>query len=93
MTELDMTTKVILTILYLAGMLLASRLIAMAWDWLDNMRKPTLRELCRREYGDEFAEDYDTLCEGGVIGGLGETIAFIEMVERVKSEHEDGDAE
>ena len=53
----------------------------------ENMRKPTLRELCRREYGDEFAEDYDTLCDGGVIGGLAETIAFIEMVEKVKSEH------
>lgn len=51
------------------------------------MRKPTLRELCRREYGDKFAEDYDTLCDGGVIGGLAETILFIEMVEKVKSEH------
>lgn len=51
------------------------------------MSKPTLRELCRREYGDEFAEDYDTLCDGGVIGGLAETIAFVEMIEKVKSEH------
>ena len=51
------------------------------------MRKPTLRELCRREYGDKFAEDYDTLCDGGVIGGLAETLLFIEMVEKVKSEH------
>jgi len=56
-------------------------------EWRKRMRKPTLRELCRREYGDEFAEDYDTLCDGGVIGGFAETIAFIEMVEKVKSEH------
>lgn len=53
----------------------------------EKMRKPTLRELCRREYGDKFAEDYDTLCDGGAIGGLAETVLFIEMVEKVKSEH------
>lgn len=51
------------------------------------LRKPTLRELCRREYGDEFAEGYDILCDGGVIGGLAETIAFVEMVEAVKEKY------
>lgn len=55
----------------------------------ENMRKPTLRELCRREYGDEFAEDYDTLCDGGVIGGFAETITFINMVEDVKEKYKD----
>jgi hypothetical protein len=49
--------------------------------------QPTLRELCRREYGDEFAKDYDTLCDGGVIGGLAETIAFVDMVEVVKEKY------
>ena len=53
-------------------------------------RKPTLRELCRREYGDEFARDYDTLSAGGVIGGYAETIAFINMVEAVKAKYKDG---
>lgn len=53
-------------------------------------RKPTLRELCRREYGDEFARDYDTLSEGGVIGGYAETIMFINMVEAVKAKYKDG---
>lgn len=50
-------------------------------------RKPTLRELCRREYGDEFVKDYDTLNAGGVIGGYAETITFINMVEAVKIKH------
>lgn len=53
-------------------------------------RKPTLRELCRREYGDEFASDYDTLAAGGVIGGYAETITFINMVEAVKAKYKDG---
>lgn len=62
-------------------------LMALGLYHAHRLHKPTLRELCRCEYGDEFAEDYDTLCDGGVIGGLAETIAFIEMVEKVKSEH------
>ena len=48
---------------------------------------PTLRELCRQEYGDDFAKDYDTLCNGGVIGGLAETITFVDMVEAVKEKY------
>ena len=48
---------------------------------------PTLRELCRREYGDEFAKDYDTLNAGVVIGGFVETAAFLSMVEAVKDKH------
>ena len=50
-------------------------------------RKPTLRELCRQEYGDEFVEMYDALSDGEPIGGIVETIVFIEMVENVKYEH------
>ena len=47
----------------------------------------TLRELCRREYGDEFAEKYDMLNRGIPIGGIEETIAFIEQVEAVKAKY------
>lgn len=47
----------------------------------------TLRELCRREYGDEFAEKYDMLGRGIPIGGLAETMAFIEQVEAVKAKY------
>ena len=50
-------------------------------------RKPTLRELCRREYGDDFVKYYDILSSGGVIGGYAETIAFVNMVEAVKIKH------
>lgn len=49
---------------------------------LDRFRP--LRELCRREYGDEFAEKYDSLNRGIPIGGIDETMAFIEQVEAVK---------
>ena len=53
----------------------------------DRFRKPTLRELCRREYGDEFARDYDTLCDGGTIGGFVETVIFLRMLEAVKEKY------
>lgn len=53
----------------------------------DRFRKPTLRELCRREYGDEFVRDYDTLCEGGAIGGFVETVTFLRMLEAVKEKY------
>lgn len=49
---------------------------------LDRFR--TLRELCRREYGDEFAEKYDSLNRGIPIGGIDETMTFVERVEAVK---------
>lgn len=47
----------------------------------------TLRELCRREYGDEFAEKYDSLNHGVPIGDIEETMAFIERVEVVKAKY------
>jgi len=53
----------------------------------DRFRKPTLRELCRREYGDEFVRDYDTLCDGGAIGGFVETVIFLRMLEEVKEKY------
>lgn len=54
-------------------------------SFLDRFR--TLRELCRREYGDEFAEKYDSLNRGIPIGGVEETIAFLEQVEAVKDKY------
>lgn len=62
-------------------------LTALCLYHVHRLRKPTLRELCRREYGDWFAEGYDALCDGNVIGGLAETIAFVEMVEAVKEKY------
>lgn len=56
-----------------------------AMSFLDRFRP--LRELCRREYGDEFAEKYDDLNRGIPIGGIGETIAFLEKVEAVKTKY------
>lgn len=50
-------------------------------------KKPTLRELCRREYGEEFARDYDTINEGGTIGGFAETVTFLIMLEAVKEKY------
>ena len=46
-----------------------------------------LRQACIDKYGPEFGEKYDSLCEGCPIGGLSETIKFIEMVEEVKKEN------
>lgn len=43
-----------------------------------------LRELCRREYDDEFVKLYDLIGQGIPIGGLYETIIFLEMIEEVK---------
>lgn len=62
-------------------------LMALGLYHVHKLRKPTLRELCRREYGDWFVECMDTLCDGRPIGGLNETVAFLDMLEKVKSEH------
>lgn len=56
-----------------------------AMSFFDRFR--TLRELCRREYGDEFVEKYDMLNRGEPIGGVAETTAFIEQVEAVKAKY------
>lgn len=45
------------------------------------------RELCRREYGDEFVKKYDMLNRGEPIGDMAETMAFIEQVEAVKAKY------
>lgn len=57
------------------------------FDVFRKKRPTTLRELCRREYGDEFVRMYDDVCDGIPIGGFAETIMFIEMVEAVRENH------
>ena len=47
----------------------------------------SLRELCRREYGDEFAEKYDNLNRGIPIGGMEETIVFLEKLDAVREKY------
>lgn len=52
------------------------------------VKKPTLRELCIREYGEEFGSIYDDLNNGVPIGGFAETIIAINMIETVQSKYE-----
>lgn len=61
-------------------------------------KQPDLRkavgEYIARQLGEQYVEealqDYDTLASGGVIGDLNVTIAFLNMVENVKKELEEG---
>ena len=50
--------------------------------------KPTLRELCVREYGEEFGSVYDDLNSGVPIGGFAETIIAVNMIGEVQSKYE-----
>lgn len=77
--------RVIWLIAFLAVMVLGAYWAIKLYRYL---HKPTLRKLCWIEYGDEFIRDYDTLNNGGVIGGWAETITFINMVEDVKEKYE-----
>ena len=43
------------------------------------------------EYVDGFLIKYDTLNSGGVIGNFFETVAFIDLVERIRKETNDED--
>ncbi len=52
------------------------------------VEKPTLRELCIKEYGEEFGSVYDDLNSGVPIGGFAETIIAINMIESVQSKYE-----
>lgn len=63
---------------------LFSKLLSM----FHNVEKPTLRELCIREYGEEFGSVYDDLNNGVSIGGFAETIIAINMIETVQSKYE-----
>lgn len=51
------------------------------------VEKPTVRELCIREYGEEFGSVYDDLNNGVPIGGFAETIIAISMIEEVQSKY------
>lgn len=55
--------------------------------FFDRFRTPTLRELCQREYGDEFVEKYDSLSSGIPIGGLADTEEFLEKLEAVRAKY------
>lgn len=53
----------------------------------DSLKEKGIRYIAEHygaEYIDEFIEDYDTLNEGGTIGGLTETIAFLNLIEEIK---------
>ena len=54
-----------------------------------NLRKG-LEEWVRKNLGDDYVEEalqkYDIINSGGSIGGMMETIVFIELVEQVKKE-------
>lgn len=54
----------------------------------NKIEKPTLRELCIREYGEEFGSIYDDLNSGIPIGGFAETIIAINMIGTVQSKYE-----
>lgn len=45
-----------------------------------------VREKYGPEYVSEFVEKYDALNNGQPIGGLGETMAFVSLVDQIKSE-------
>ena len=51
-------------------------------------RKPSLRDKCVAEYGEEFGEMYDALNMGEPIGGFVETIVFLDKLEKVRKEME-----
>lgn len=47
-------------------------------------RKKDLRERCKKKYGNDFVNMYDTINSGGTIGGIEETIIFLRLIEEVK---------
>lgn len=56
------------------------------------LKKKDLREVCRELYGDDFVALYDAVNSGIPIGGLRETIVFLEMVDAARKKI-DGDGE
>ena len=48
---------------------------------------PDLRELLVQDYGEQAGKMYDSINEGIPIGGLAETIAFLDAVEQCKKKH------
>lgn len=62
-------------------------LFSKLFDIFHKKEKPTLRELCIREYGEEFGFVYDDLNSGAPIGGFAETIIALNMIESVQSKY------
>lgn len=49
----------------------------------------SLREMCRAAYGDEFVENvYDKMNMGVPVGDLRQTVAYLDMIERVREKRE-----
>ena len=61
------------------------------WPFNRKRHKKDLREKCRELYGDDFLVLYDTVCAGGTIGNLSETIIFTNMVENARTKLENGE--
>lgn len=62
------------------------KLIKKIINWWKH-RNFNLRQACIDKYGEEFGNQYDSLCDGRPIGGLLETIKFLEKLEKVKKEN------
>ncbi len=63
-------------------------LFSKLFEIFHKIKKPTLRELCIREYGEEFGSVYDDLNNGIPIGGFAETVIAINMIGTVQSKYE-----
>ncbi len=48
-------------------------------------RKKSLREKCVEAYGENFGKLYDNLAQGIPIGSMVETMAFLQMVDKVRN--------
>lgn len=55
-------------------------------NWLRKLfkKKKTLRDKVVEMYGEEAGVYYDKICQGIPIGGLLETVVFIDMVEEAR---------
>lgn len=59
------------------------------FDLFRRKKKFDLRKACVEAYGEEFGQIYDKLSSGEPVAGFIETCAIIDMIEKVRSEHED----
>lgn len=52
-------------------------------------KKISLRDACRKEYGDEFVETYDAMNRGCPIGGFLETALVLDAIQSVKKKYKE----
>lgn len=50
---------------------------------------PSLRDLCEKEYGSEFLEDYDRLRDGMPVGDMGRTMETLEKIDKARAKYLD----